>query len=93
MFQTLLSKFQMSNAGISRAKTTGEHTFVSSWARSFQPQANRPMLATTDDLQRCLYKRDEVILVSKEDFRASLLHKKEVHSYCKSQFIWKMRKN
>lgn len=74
----------MSNAGISRAKTTVEHTFVSSRARTFQPQANRPMLCTTDDLHRCLYKRDDVIFVSKEDFRTSLRHKEEVHSYwCK----------
>ena len=87
MLQTLLSKFQMSNAGISRAMTTVEHTFVSSQARTFQPQANRPMLCTTEDLHRCLYKRDEVIFVSKEDFRTSLRHKEEVHSYCKSEFM------
>lgn len=41
------------------------------------------MLCIIDDFYWCLYKYDDVIFVSKEDFRIFFWYKEEVYSYCK----------
>lgn len=74
----------MSSAGISRPKSTSVHTLLNRTQRRIRTQAADANLCTTEDLHQCLYQRNQVISVSKDDFRTSRLHKEEVFSYwCK----------
>lgn len=76
----------MSSAGFSRVKTTytGEQSAQVAQERPLLAQTAKPVLHfTQSDLHRCLYRRNEVKLVNKEDLRTSLQHEEEFNSYCK----------
>lgn len=76
----------MSNAGFPRVKSayTGRKDSNVTQERSYPtPHTAQPVLFTPNDLHRCLYRRNEVRLVNKDDLKTSLPRGQEVDSYCK----------
>lgn len=69
----------MNGSGFSRVQSslTGrEHLQVTR-------ESQKAVVFTPNDLHRCLYRKNEVILLNKEDLRTSFQRREEVHNYCK----------
>lgn len=68
----------MNNVRVSRAQTTyvsrGEHLQFSQEKQSPLP-AGKTVVFTPTDLHQCLYRRDEVTVISKDDLKGSLQHR------------------
>ena len=73
----------MSDAGASRMKSTVERSQTTQERPKFRHRAAKSAFFTQNDLHRCLYGRNQVMLVSKDELIYSLLHEEEVKSYCK----------
>lgn len=73
----------MSDASASRMKSTAERSQTTQERPKFRHRAPKSALFTQNDLHRCLYGRNQVMLVSKDELIYSLLHEEEVKSYCK----------
>ena len=73
----------MSHAGASRMKSTVERSQTTQERPKFRHRAAKSAFFTQNDLHRCLYGRNQVMLVSKDELIYSLLHEEEVKSYCK----------